>query len=191
MMQMTAFVLLFTAGCSSPSPSIAALKDVSCTLADGSSKPLSSMLGTTATLFVTLDPDCPFCQLYAHDLQEFASRYGAQGVRVVGVYAGPYMEAVKAERFAADGNFTFPQVMDHDCMLTLALNARVTPEVFLMDAKGERIYHGAFDDRAVRQGRKKIAAQQYWLTDAMDAYLRNRAPSPEVIAVGCIVECKK
>jgi thiol-disulfide isomerase/thioredoxin len=46
------------------------------------------MLGTTATVFITLDPECPFCQLYAHDFQEFAAHYAEQGVRLVGIYAG-------------------------------------------------------------------------------------------------------
>jgi hypothetical protein len=71
------------------------------------------------------------------------------------------------------------------------LEARVTPEVFLMDAKGELVYNGAFDDRAVRQGRKKYDAQKHYLADAMKAFLRDGAHSPEVTAVGCIVECKK
>jgi peroxiredoxin len=170
---------------------VAPLLDATCTLADGSTASLKSMLGTTATVFITLDPECPFCQLYAHDFQEFAAHYAEQGVRLVGIYAGPYMEADKAAQFAKDGNFTFPQVMDHDCTLTLALQARVTPEVFLMDAEGALVYNGAFDDRAVRQGRKKYDAQKHYLADAMKAFLRDGAHSPEVTAVGCIVECKK
>ena len=67
----------------------------------------------------------------------------------------------------------------------------MTPEVFLMDAEGALVYNGAFDDRAVRQGRKKYDAQKHYFADAMDDFLRDGAHSQEVTAVGCIVECKK
>lgn len=189
-MAFTIPVLLLMA-CGSPGTSIAPVLDRQVDVVAGPKAPLKSLMGPAATVFITLDPECPFCQLYGHDFQDIATHYAAQGLKVVGLYAGPYMEREKAERFSADAGFTFPQVMDNDCTLSLALKARVTPEVFLTDTTGKVVYHGAFDDRAVRQGRKKYTAQKHYLADAIDAFLSTGKAQSDVTAVGCIVECGK
>lgn len=150
---------------------------------------LKDLLGSKATVFLTLDPECPFCQLYAHDMQALAAGYAGQGVNFVGVYTGPYMERAKAAAFAADAGFTFPQLMDSACVLSLTLQARVTPECFVTDDSGTVVYRGAFDDRAVRQGRKKIEANEHYLDQALAAFLHTGGAQREETAVGCIVEC--
>lgn len=147
------------------------------------------MMGAAATVFITLDPDCPYCQLYAKDLEALSVKYASAGVKFVGLYPGPFMDKAEAARFSADAGFSFPQVMDGTCVLSLALQARVTPESFIADANGTVVYRGAIDDRAVRQGRKKIAAQKHCLDDALAAFLHEGKPQPGVTAVGCIVEC--
>jgi hypothetical protein len=148
-------------------------------------------MGTKATVFLTLDPTCPITQLYARDFQSFADAYAGKGVKVVGVYAGPFMHQQEAAAFAAATGMRFPQVVDSTCVLSLALQARVTPECFIADPAGEVVYRGAFDDRPVRQGRKKPEATKHYLADALDAYLATGRPQREVAAVGCIVECEE
>lgn len=177
------------ASCGQPQGSVASIENATWTTAQGTQVALSSILGKRATVFLTLDPECPFCQLYAHDIQSMAARQAPGEVNFVGVYAGPFMERGKAAVFAADAGFNFPQLMDPACVLSLALKARVTPESFITDAAGTVVYRGAFDDRAVRQGRKKIEAGKHYLEDALAGFLREGKPQPEVTAVGCIVEC--
>lgn len=152
---------------------------------------LGSLMGKKATVFITLDPECPFCQLYTQAFKGMAEQYVAQGVKVVGLYPGPFMQQDEAAAFAQEAAFGFPQVMDDQCVLSLALQARVTPECFITDAQGMVIYRGAFDDRAIRQGRKKYEARKHYLADAMDAFLASGKPQEEVPAVGCIVECEE
>lgn len=175
--------------CSPPVPSVAALRGQQVESLAGPIQRLDGLMGPVATVFITLDPECPFCRLYAHDLQATAVTYGDRGVGMVGLYTGPYMDTANVRRFSAEAGFTFPQVMDPDCRLGTALSARVTPEVFLTDAEGTVVYKGSFDDRAVREGRKKYTAQRHYLADAIEAFLRDGSSSPEVEAVGCIVEC--
>jgi len=81
--------------------------------------------------------------------------------------------------------------MINACKLSLALQARVTPECFLTDANGTVVYRGAVDDRAVRQGQKKYQAKQHHLAHAIEAFLTTGEPQQEVVAVGCIVECEE
>ena len=184
-------LLLLASGCMPKVASVSGLIDRSWTEANGRETVLGTVLGKRATVFITLDPDCPFCQFYAHDLQVMASRFAADSVKFVGVYAGPFMEGPAAAKFADQAGFTFPQLMDPGCSLCLALRARVTPETFIIDANGVVVYRGAIDDRAVRQGRKTYEAKKHYLADALTAFLRDGTPQPEVTAVGCIVECEE
>lgn len=176
-------------GCGEQPVSVASVMERSWHTANGGEVKLISLMGPKATVFITLDPECPFCQLYAHDIQALNKRYAAEGVNFIGLYAGPYMEHADAAEFAADAGFGFPQLMDGQCVLALALKARVTPECFITDAAGLVVYRGAFDDRAVRQGRKKIEAHQHYLEAALGTFLKTGELQPEETAVGCIVEC--
>lgn len=183
--------LIVLAGCNPKPASVASVADRTWTTVVGDVVELRPLMGKKATVFITLDPECPFCQLYTQAFEGISEKFAAQGVKVVGVYAGPFMEQQEAAAFSADAGFDFPQLMDNGCVLSLALQARVTPECFLTDAKGTVVYRGAFDDRAVRQGRKKYEAQKHYLADAIDAFLATGKPQPEVPAVGCIVECEE
>ncbi|MEO8734054.1 MAG: redoxin domain-containing protein [Flavobacteriales bacterium] len=182
---------LLDAGCSPEQASIAGLVQQHWTDAQGNPVTLGPSMGAKATVFVTLDPDCPYCQFYAQDLQHVAEQYASDSVKLIGVYAGPYMEAAAASKFAKQAGLTFPQLMDPGCSLCSALHARVTPESFITDAQGTVVYRGAIDDRAVSQGQTKYTAQEHYLTDALSAFLKDGKPQPEVTAVGCIVEYKE
>lgn len=175
-------------GCTTP-PGTSTLLDSNWTSVQGQHAALKDWMGERATVFFTMDPTCPITQLYTRAYTEFAAKYAGQGVKVIGVYAGPFMQQEEAAAFAADAGLDFPQVVDDACQLSVALQARVTPECFIVDPAGQVVYRGALDDRPVRQGRKKPAAARNYLSDAMDAYLATGKPQREVVAVGCIVEC--
>lgn len=183
-----AVLCLLLAACTR-APGVAALLGREWTSIQGEQAKLKDWMGDRATVFLTLDPTCPITQLYARDFEVFAERYADKGVKVVGVYAGPFMHRQEAAGFAADAGLRFPQVVDSTCALSLALQARVTPECFITGPDGTVVYRGAFDDRPVRQGRKKPEATQHYLVSALDAYLATGKPQQEVVAVGCIVEC--
>ena len=158
--------------------------------ASGDSLSWVDLCGTNATVFITLDPDCPFCQGYAPVIDSLARAFSAEGVRFVGLYPTTFIAADSARRFARESSFDFPQVMDAECAIAGALHARVTPECFVLDKQGELLYRGAIDNWAVRTGRHRVNATEHYLSDALHAALREGDKrSEEVLAVGCIVEC--
>lgn len=179
---------LLGVACTRP-PSVVPLLGQVFTSIQGEQAELKDWMGSKATLFITLDPTCPVTQLYVQAFREIAARYAPQGVRVVGVYAGPFMHRGEAAAFAREAGLDFPQVVDSACVLSTALRARVTPECFITGPAGRVVYRGALDDRPVREGRKKPGATRNYLSDAMDAFLATGRPQREVAAVGCIVEC--
>ncbi|MEO8066836.1 MAG: hypothetical protein ABI599_04000 [Flavobacteriales bacterium] len=155
---------------------------------DGSRVLLEDVMGTSATLFLTLDPDCPMTQGYV-PLFDSLQHVLPTGVRMVGFYPAPFIAADSARRFAQAHNLHFAQLMDAECRLANALRARVTPEAFLVGTDGTVLYRGAIDDSAVREGRKRVASKHF-LIDALAAVGGDASqPVSAVAAVGCIVEC--
>lgn len=154
----------------------------------GETTAIGLMEGSKATLYITIDPECPMTLGYVPFLDSLQGSL-PPGVNMVGVYTGPYIVRDSAAAFARRHDFAFVQVMDPKCDISSALRARVTPESFLVALGGKVLYHGALDNSAVREGRKRTANEHY-LRDALSAFALN-APQPiaEVKALGCIVEC--
>lgn len=155
---------------------------------DGNTTAIGMVEGDSATLYITLDPECPMTLGYVplldslqHDLPP--------GVHMVGLYTGPFIVRDSAALFARQHHLDFAQLMDPRCDIAGALQARVTPEAFLVDLTGVVLYRGALDDSAVREGRKRTPSKHY-LRDALSAFTaRKPQPVAEVKALGCIVEC--
>lgn len=160
-------------------------------LASGDTVAFEALRGQRATVFITLDPECPFSQAYTAVLDSLHRHFAPQGIAFVGSYPGAFFQAPDVRTFAARSGLAFPQVMDRDCALANALQARVTPEAFVIGPEGTLIYRGAIDDSAVRAGRKKPGAAKHYLRDVLQRMAEGeKGAVPEVAAVGCIVECR-
>ncbi len=74
---------------------------------------------------------------------------------------------------------TFPVIRDLDGKLARLLDARVTPEAFLLDQKGKLLYHGRIAS--------KMGAPD--LRNALDAFLTGRPIDPtETKSFGCPID---
>ena len=154
----------------------------------GNTTGIGALEGGSATLYITLDHECPMTLGYVPLLDSLEEALPG-GVAMVGFFPAPFIVRDSAAAFARKHHLDFPQVMDPDCHLANALQARVTPEVFLVALSGEVLYRGALDNSAVREGRKRTANEHY-LRDALSAFAGGHPqPRTEVIAFGCIVEC--
>ena len=159
-------------------------------IADESVTDWNGLRGANATVLITLDPECPFCQGYGPVIDSLSRTFSAEGVRFVGLYPTTFIAPDSALRFARESSFDFPQVLDADCSIASTLHARVTPECFVLDKQGELLYRGAIDNWAVRAGKHRVNATEHYLSDALHAALsEGDKRSEEVLAVGCIVEC--
>lgn len=179
---------LAMSGCGgAPRVDLDVLRSAELVLADGSRRTGAEFFGTGPTLVLTLDPECPLCRMHAPELARLTS---ADPLRIVGLYASPFIAADSARAFAEHHGFRFPQVMDPECRIAQALGAVVTPEAFVLAADGTVLYRGAIDDRAPRAGRKKPEATRHHLRDALAAVQRGARPSTSTVrAVGCFLEC--
>ncbi len=136
----------------SPVPEQTALVQVG---GPGGTLPLASLAGPRGTVAVFLSFDCPMARNYLAKLGRLSARFKALGVTLIGVLPADSLPAAKAkqeeafrllERRTNEMAVTIPLWLDREGELQKALDARVTPEAFLLDAKGKVVYRGRIDD---------------------------------------------
>lgn len=130
--------------------------------------------------------DCPMCTAYAPVLGELAARYAGRGVGFVGVVVGEEESAAEVARQARQLGLPFPVWVDRSGRVAAALEARVTPEVVVLDAQEQVRYRGRIDDRYAGRLQPRPQVQRHDLQEALEALLAGRpVPQPTTEALGC------
>ena len=82
-----------------------------------------------------------------------------------------------------------PIIVDTNQVITNLLDAKITPECFLLDSSFNNIYHGLIDDWIKDLGRKGQYINYDYLIDAIDSHLNNKQVKiTRTKAIGCIIE---
>jgi hypothetical protein len=138
-----------------------------------------------AVCFAFLHPACPLAQEYAPVLATLADDFAGRGVRIVGVVCecdDPADIAAYRKEFAV----TFPIHLDARFQLAEALDARITPEVVLVDRDRRIRYAGRIDDRYKIRGVMTPGDAEPELRNAIEDLLAGRAiRAPRTKAAGC------
>ena len=144
--------------------------------------------GTKALAIIFVCEHCPVAQQYMARLREMYEKYHSQGVEFLAVLPNRGTNILDMATFAHDMDVPFPVLEDVDHRLADVLEARVTPEVVVLDAAWEKRYQGAIDDQFTKRGRRREATMNY-LTDALDAVLAGKTvETTETHASGCPIE---
>jgi peroxiredoxin len=122
---------------------------------------------------------CPYSNSYNDLLKSMTAEYGRKGVLFVAIHSDRWETDDDIRAHAAKYGHVFPVIRDPDGRLAKLLDARRTPEVFLMDAEGKLRYHGRIA--------AKIGTPD--LRNALDALLDGRLINPAVTkAFGCSID---
>lgn len=142
-----------------------------------------------AVVLVFLSPECPLSQTYVRTLRELHAQFHENEIAFYAVFPGNSLSPAAVEAFRTANELPFPFLMDTDFALASALQARATPEVFLLDPWGGVKYRGAIDDRAVALGKLRAVATESYLAEALEKWLMTEPFWPvETKAVGCLIE---
>ncbi|HEY6160601.1 MAG TPA: redoxin domain-containing protein [Bacteroidia bacterium] len=153
---------------------------------------LDQLTQNKGSVFVFLSPDCPLCQSYSPELKKLSSRYLRDSIRFYAIFPGKLYSEEEIGKFFKDYDIGMPYFTDEDRRLTDFLEATVTPEVFLVDKGGFVQYKGRIDNWAYDIGRKRPAATEHDLSDALEAFVHAKEIRvKETQAVGCIIEKAK
>lgn len=143
-----------------------------------------------ATVYVFLAETCPISQAATLPLRELHTRYGAQGVRFVGVFPAQETTPAGLADFAKTYQLTFPLQADAGHQLTRRLHARVTPEAVVVGADGRTVlYQGRLDDAYAGLGQHRAVVRHHELAEALAAVAAGRPVAvPRTEPVGCFIE---
>ena len=143
-----------------------------------------------ATVYVFLAETCPISQAATLPLRELHARYGAQGVRFVGVFPARETTPAGLAAFAKTYQLAFPLQADAGHQLTRQLHARVTPEAVVVGADGRTVlYQGRLDDAYAGLGQHRPVTRHHELAEALAAVAAGRPVAvPRTEPVGCFIE---
>lgn len=135
-----------------------------------------------AIIFVSTK--CPVSNAYNERMTALAAEYQSKGIQFLGINSNKAELPEEMSKHAADNKWNFPVLKDSGNKIADKLKASVTPEVFLVDAKGVLRYHGRIDDSQDPAG---IKSQD--LRAAMDALISGGEISKkEAKAFGCSIK---
>jgi peroxiredoxin len=152
---------------------------------------VASYDGAPATVLVFTCNHCPYALAWQDRIAQVANDYAARGVRVLAVnsndadrYPRDSPDAMK-ERVSRE-QWTIPYLHDATQEVAREYGAKVTPDVFVLDADGRLRYRGAPDADYDNPGERAE-----WLREALDAVLSGSIlERPETKPVGCSIKWK-
>lgn len=161
--------------------------DVKMKSTDGTMVSINEVKGKKGTLVIFTCNHCPFVIAWQDRMVELGNTYKKKGIGVIfinsndpKVKTGDDSEGMK--KMAKEHGYQFPYVVDGTSDVARHFGAKKTPDIFLFNAEGELIYHGAVDDNS----RKPKEVQKTYLKDALDALLAGKPVAvKESKAVGC------
>ena len=133
-------------------PHLSDLRSMELKSIDGS---IVSFADAKLRIYCVLGTECPVSRFYAARLDELSKQYADQGVRFVGIHSNMHDSKADVQKFMKELCVSFPQVHDTRQAVARQLRATRVPEVFLLDAKGEKRYSGRVDDQYVDVGRPR------------------------------------
>jgi hypothetical protein len=155
-------------------------------LTDASGQVVAPLMnrGQKATVLYFLATECPLGNSYAPEIARIVSDYEKQGVLSYAIYAEA--KAPEITRHLADYKLPLTGLQDPKLELATLTGATVTPEVCVFDSKGDLLYRGRIDDRAVKLGTVRVEPRQRDLRLALDAILAHQPVAEKFTkAIGC------
>jgi peroxiredoxin len=158
---------------------------------DGKKHALADLKDKSVVVVVFTCNSCPIAIDYEDRILEFAKTHAQADSKValvainVNTIAEDKLDAMKKR--AEKKGFTFPYLYDESQKIAKAYGANYTPEFFVLNAKREVVYMGAFDDKT----NVKDAKENY-LLPAVEAALKGEKPAKgETLARGCAIRFKR
>jgi len=140
-----------------------------------------------ASVLIFYWQDCPISNGYAPELNRIAAGHANFAFYIVQVDAG--LSVAAAKEHARQFNLHLPVLLDPQHRLVRLAKATVTPEAVVFGKNGQILYRGRIDDDYAALGKKRAAARQHDLVEALDAIAAGHpVKQKETKAIGCLIQ---
>lgn len=151
---------------------------------NGKSHSLEDYKDSKAIVLMFIATKCPVSNDYNSRMEEIYNKYSKQGITFIGINSNKAENADEVKEHAATNNLTFTILKDPNNIIADKLNAKVTPEIFVLNSNFEVLYHGRIDDS---QRIDKVTTND--LSLALDAILEGKEiANPRTKAFGCTIK---
>jgi peroxiredoxin len=154
--------------------------------ADGKAVALKDLLAKNkAVAVVFVATKCPVSNAYNTRMAALGKEYAAKGIPLVGINSNKTEPAPEVKEHAEKHGFTFAVLKDEGNRIADAYGATKTPEVFVVDPKGNLVYHGRIDENQDEPQNVKSPD----LRNTLEAILSGKpVPAAETKAFGCTIK---
>lgn len=133
---------------------------------DGNEHKLSDYKGKIVVLdFVS--HGCPWSLAHDKSMPALADRYKDKDVVVLGIDSDKTHTPEDVKKYASENGVSYTILKDEGNTFADAVNAKQTPEIFIVDAEGNLAYHGAYDNRKSPEQDGDVN----YVADALDAMI--------------------
>ncbi len=147
---------------------------------------LSHFQDKKGIVLVFLSPTCPICQKYTLTIKALQAQYPQ--LNWVGIFP-KWVSKADIEAFNTRFTPEIPLLLDKKNRLVHRIGASITPEVFLLNPKGQILYSGAIDNWYVTPGQNRVQPSEFYLKNALEQYFSGYDISlKRTQPVGCIIE---
>ena len=151
---------------------------------DGKSYTLSDSKDAEAIVIMFISTKCPVSNAYNERMVKLYDDYASKGVIFLGINANKAEDSEDCKEHAEENDFEFPVLKDPNNTIADKYDAQVTPEIYVVNAKRELLYHGRIDN-----SQREDNVENQDLRKALDEILDGDAVSvTETKTFGCTIK---
>lgn len=147
--------------------------------------PLQVGEGKKGSVLVFVSPYCPTAGKFLSEVNKIAAQFEGKFEFYL-VHSDPETKVTDAYQQAILNEVKITVLLDKQQVLAKAVDARITPEVAVLDAKGGTLYQGRINDLYLGPTKRQRQATTKDLIDALEAVTAGKpVPVAKTEAVGC------
>ncbi|MDP2303077.1 MAG: thioredoxin family protein [Ignavibacteria bacterium] len=151
---------------------------------NGKGHSLSDYKNSKAIVVMFIATQCPVSNDYNTRMAKIYEDYKSKDIAFIGINSNKQESVDEIKKHSTDNKFGFPVLKDNDNIIANKYEAKVTPEVFVLNGKFEILYHGRIDD-----SRKVAEIEVHDLRSTLDEILASKKVSnPKTKAFGCSIK---
>ena len=142
------------------------------------------------TVYIFLHESCRISQYYTLTLKALHKEYGNENVQFKGIFPNQSTEEKGMRAFKEKYGLAFPMVFDKDQVLTQRLDAKITPEVIVVNTESQTIiYKGRIDNAYYRVGKRRQVTTTNELKDVLEGAKNGKTLTYKTEpAIGCYIK---